>query len=81
MYITNNTKIFFVFLVLPFLSGSYPIPQSPDYEKKSMDSCAITCAGKSTISRSALIMQAKATKTEKKQHTDTVQRIQSDRIN
>ncbi|MBD1426974.1 hypothetical protein [Sphingobacterium arenae] len=80
MKITNNTpKIFFVFLVLPLLSGSYPIPQSSNTETNAMESCAITCAGKSTISRAALIMQVAAPRIENEQGTDTTRLIRSNR--
>jgi|GEM_PF-6443751 len=80
MKITNNTpKIFFVFLVLPFVSGNYLIPHSLNTETNAMDSCAITCAGKSTISRAALIMQVTAPRIENEQDTDTTRLIRSNR--
>lgn len=76
MKTANNTpKIFLVFLVLPFLSGSYSIPRSLDNQTNTIDSCAITCAGKSTISRAALIMQATAPRIENKYDTDTTRLI------
>ncbi len=77
MKIANKTKkIFFIFLVLPLLSGSYSIPRLLDNKTNTIDSCAVTCAGKSTISRAALIMQAAAPAIEKnKNNTDTARFI------